>query len=198
VAKISNLQDLLVNELRDLYSAEKQLTKALPKMAKAAADEELAQAFKDHLEQTQGHLQRLEDALGELESSTRGKPCAGMAGLIEEGGEMISENAPDVVKDAGLIGAAQRVEHYEIAAYGTAAAFAQELGLDRVADLLNETLEEEKETDALLTELASRINTEAAQPEEEEEEGEDDEESESDEEEETTAKAPARRGARSR
>lgn len=167
--EMSNLQDLLLNEIRDLYHAEKQLVKALPKMAKAATDEELAEAINTHLEETQGQVERLEQIFEELEKPARAKACPGMQGIIEEGAEMLKEEAVEPVKDAGIIAAAQRVEHYEIAAYGTAAAFARELGLERVADLLGETLEEEKRTDDLLTQLASRINPLAAQGEEEDE-----------------------------
>jgi len=165
--KLKTLQDLLHQELKDLYSAENQLVKALPKMAKAATNEELAAGFTEHLEQTKGHVERL-DQIGEtLGIALTGHKCKAMEGLIEEGAEMIDEDAEPSVKDAGLIGAAQRVEHYEIAGYGTARALAEKLGHDQVAELLEQTLQEEKETDEKLTELAeSAINAEAESAEE--------------------------------
>jgi ferritin-like metal-binding protein YciE len=162
--KLKTLQDLFQHELKDLYSAETQLVKALPKMAKAATHEELKAGFEEHLEQTKGHVQRLEQIGESLEFRLTGHKCKAMEGLVAEGGELISEDAEDTVRDAGLIGAAQRVEHYEIAAYGTARALARCLGFDEAADILGETLEEEKATDEKLTELAeSAINAEAAE-----------------------------------
>ncbi len=162
--KLSSLTDLLHHELKDLYSAETQLVKALPKMAKAATNEDLKAGFEEHLEQTKGHVSRLEEIAETLDIKLTGHVCKAMKGLIEEGGEMIEEDAEDTVRDAGLIGAAQRVEHYEIAGYGTARCLAETLGHDDVAKLLQETLEEERETDEKLTELAeSAINAEAAQ-----------------------------------
>lgn len=155
--KIQTLHDALVHELQDLYSAETQLTKALPKMAKAATHEELSAAFEEHLEQTKGHVERLEKAFGLLEAAKGREKCKGMEGLIEEGKKAIEEDMPGEVRDAILIGAAQRVEHYEIAGYGTARAFAEKLGLDEVAALLQDTLDEEAETDERLTDLASSI-----------------------------------------
>lgn len=155
------LKELYIDELRDLYNAENQLVKALPKMAKAASSEELRTGFEEHLEQTRGHVQRLEKIFEDLDESPKGKTCKGMEGLIAEGSEMIDEDFEDEVKDAGLIGAAQRVEHYEIAAYGTTKAFAELLGHTEHVSLLEETLEEEKATDEKLTELAQTINTEA-------------------------------------
>lgn len=155
------LKELYIDELRDLYSAENQLIKALPKMAKASSSDELRQGFTDHLEQTKGHVQRLEQIFEDLGESPKGKKCAGMEGLVEEGSEVIEEDFEDGVKDAALIGAAQRVEHYEIAAYGTVRTFAETLGETEHVSLLNETLEEEKETDKKLTELASEINQQA-------------------------------------
>jgi ferritin-like metal-binding protein YciE len=155
------LKQLYIDELRDLYNAENQLVKALPKMAKASSSEELRQGFTDHLEQTKGHVQRLEQIFEALGESPKGKKCAGMEGLVEEGSEVIDEDFEDSVKDAALIGAAQRVEHYEIAAYGTVRTFAETLGETEHVSLLNETLEEEKETDKKLTELASQINQQA-------------------------------------
>ena len=155
------LKELYVDELKDLYSAESQLVKALPKLAKAAASEELRAGFEEHLEQTKGHVQRLEQIFEMLDESPKGKKCKGMEGLIEEGSEIMEEDFEGALLDAALIGAAQRVEHYEIAAYGTVRAFAEELGESEHASLLAETLEEEKETDEKLTELAKQINVEA-------------------------------------
>ena len=164
------LKELYVDELKDLYNAETQLVKALPKMAKAASSEELRSGFEEHLEQTKGHVQRLEQIFEMLDESPKGKKCKGMEGLIEEGSEIMEEDFEDALLDAALIGAAQRVEHYEIAAYGTVRAFAEELGESEHASLLAETLEEEKETDEKLSELAKQINVEAnegsAEPEE--------------------------------
>jgi ferritin-like metal-binding protein YciE len=160
--KLETLDDLYVHELRDLYSAENQLVKALPKMAKAASNPQLQEAFEEHLEQTRGHVERLEKIFDELDVSPRGKKCAGMEGLIDEGKEMLEEDASPEVLDAALIAAAQRVEHYEIAGYGTARTYARMLGHDRAAKLLQETLDEEGETDKKLTELAENIvNAEA-------------------------------------
>jgi ferritin-like metal-binding protein YciE len=178
-----DLKELYIDELKDLYNAENQLVKALPKMAKASNSEELREGFEEHLEQTKGHVQRLEQIFEMLGESPKGKKCKGMEGLIEEGSEMIDEDFGGSVKDAGLIGAAQRVEHYEIAGYGTVKALAETLGETEQASLLEETLQEEKETDEKLTELAEQINSqatsEAEQVEAEEEvEAEDDEESE--------------------
>jgi len=157
----AGLRELYIDELKDLYSAETQLVKALPKMAKAASSEELQQGFEEHLEQTKGHVARLEQIFEALDESPKGKKCAGMEGLIKEGGEVIDEDFEGAVLDAGLIGAAQRVEHYEIAAYGTACAFAEILGESEQVALLRETLKEEKETDEKLTELSEEINTQA-------------------------------------
>jgi ferritin-like metal-binding protein YciE len=155
------LKELYVDELKDLYNAENQLVKALPKMARAASSAELRAGFEEHLEQTKGHVQRLERIFKMLEESPKGKKCRGMEGLVEEGSELMKEDFEDALLDAALIGAAQRVEHYEIAAYGTVRAFAQELGESEHASLLEETLEEEKETDEKLTELAKQINPQA-------------------------------------
>jgi ferritin-like metal-binding protein YciE len=155
------LRELYVDELKDLYSAENQLIKALPKMAKAASSEELRQGFEEHLEQTKGQVQRLEKIFESLEGSPKGKKCVGMEGLVQEGAEVMEEDFEDSVMDAALIGAAQRVEHYEIAAYGTAREFAKILGETQHASLLEETLQEEKETDEKLNELAREINAEA-------------------------------------
>lgn len=155
------LRELYIDELKDIYNAENQLVKALPKMAKAASSQELRQGFEEHLEQTKGHVQRLEQIFQKLEEGPKGKKCKGMEGLVEEGSEVMAEDFEGSLMDAALIGAAQRVEHYEIAAYGTVCAFAEELGEDEHAELLKETLEEEKETDEKLTKLAEQINAEA-------------------------------------
>jgi ferritin-like metal-binding protein YciE len=182
------LKELYIDELRDIYNAENQLIKALPKMAKAANSEELRAGFEEHLEQTKGHAQRLEQIFSALGEKPSGKKCKGMEGLIEEGKEMMEEDLEDEALDAGLISAAQRVEHYEIAAYGCVRTYAKILGEEEAASLLEQTLEEEKETDEKLTELAENINVEAAgSGSEEGEEGEEDEG-------ETQRRTPARRG----
>ncbi len=162
------LRELYIDELKDLYSAETQLVKALPKMAKAASSDELRQGFEKHLKQTQEHVQRLEKIFQGLGESPKGKKCKGMEGLIEEGSEAMEEDYDGSVLDAALIGAAQRVEHYEIAGYGTVRSMAETLGEDDHVSLLEETLQEEKETDEKLTELASQINVEANASENEE------------------------------
>jgi ferritin-like metal-binding protein YciE len=160
--KLQTIKDLYIHELKDLYSAEKQLTRALPKMAQAASDEKLAAGFREHLEQTKTHATRLEEILSDLDQSTRGPKCKGMEGLIAEGEELIHEEADDEVKDAALISAAQRVEHYEIAGYGTARTYAQLVGDKNGVKLLQTTLDEEAETDKKLTHLAeSSINVSA-------------------------------------
>jgi ferritin-like metal-binding protein YciE len=161
--QLETLQDLYVHELKDLYSAEKQLIKALPKMVKAANDKQLATGFQEHLEQTKEHAARIERILAAHKESTRGSRCKGMEGIIAEGAEMVEEEADPEVKDAGLISAAQRVEHYEIAGYGTARTYAEMLGDSVGAKLLQATLGEEEETDQKLTKLAkSSINLAAA------------------------------------
>ena len=161
--ELATLQDLYVHELKDLYSAEKQLIKALPKMAGAANNAKLSSGFREHLEQTKGHAERLEKILTGHKQSTRGAKCKGMEGIVAEGAEMIEEEADSEVKDAGLIAAAQRVEHYEIAGYGTARTYAELLGDKEGAKLLQTTLQEEEETDKKLTSLAkSSINVAAA------------------------------------
>ena len=165
--KLESLQELLVDELKDLYSAETQLVKALPKMAKAASSPELKAAFEEHLEETKGQVDRLVTIFEQLEGSPKGKKCKAMEGLIEEGSEVIEAEGEDSVKDAALICAAQKVEHYEMAGYGCARTFATLLGLNEVADLLQETLDEEGNADKKLTELAETvINIEAAAAEE--------------------------------
>jgi ferritin-like metal-binding protein YciE len=161
--ELQSLQDLYIEQLKDIYNAENQLIKALPKMAKAASDPNLQSAFTEHLEQTKGHAQRLEQIFEKLGASPRGKKCKAMEGLIEEGKETMEEEGEPTVLDAGLIAAAQRVEHYEIAAYGTVRTYAKTLGDDEAAELLQQTLDEEGETDKKLTGLAERlINAHAA------------------------------------
>jgi len=161
--KMKTFEDLFHHELKDLYSAEKQLTKALPKMAKAATNEDLKQAFEDHLQETEGHLERLEQILTQLEiPTTRVQKCKAMEGLIEEGKEVMEEDMEPELLDAALICAAQRVEHYEIAGYGCARTFAQRLGHNEIADMLQTTLDEEGNADKKLTEIAeSFVNQEA-------------------------------------
>lgn len=156
-----NLTKLYVNELKDLFSAENQLLKALPRMAKAASSDELRTGFEKHLEQTKGHVQRLGDIFRSLDESPKGKKCVGMEGLVKEGAEVIEEGFEDAVLDAGLIGAARRVEHYEMAAYGAVCEIAKELGQTEHASLLEKTLAEETQTDQKLAGLAKKINTEA-------------------------------------
>jgi len=159
------LQKLYVAELRDIYSAETQLIKALPKMAKAAASEDLREGFESHLEQTREQVARLEQIFETLQISPKGRHCSGMEGLIKEGGELIEEDPEPEQLDAGLIAAAQRVEHYEIAAYGSVRTFAGLLGETEAESLLETTLNEEKETDVKLTKLAETINVEAMEAE---------------------------------
>jgi ferritin-like metal-binding protein YciE len=160
---VTKLDELLEDELKDIYSAETQLIKALPKMAKAAESNDLRAAFEKHLEQTHAHTQRIEEICSDLKITPSGKKCAGMEGLIREGEEIIQSDTEVEAKQAALIGAAQRVEHYEIAAYGTARAHARQLGYLKAIDLLSQTLEEEKETDKKLTKIAvNRVNVKAA------------------------------------
>src|SRR4029077_7705379 len=149
--ELETLKDLYLHELKDLFSAEQQLVKALPKMAKAASNKELAGGFHAHLEQTKEHAQRLQQIMPSDKERTRGPKCKGMEGIVAEGAEMIEEEADDEVKDAGLISAAQRVEHYEMAGYGTARTYGELLGDKEEAKLLSQTFEEEKETDEKLT-----------------------------------------------
>ena len=160
--KLKNLHDLFVDELKDLYSAENQIIKALPKMIKAASSTELANAFEEHLEVTKEQVKRLEKVFQMIEANPKGKKCKAMEGLLEEGKELMSEDAEPSVMDAGLIAAAQRVEHYEMAGYGCVRTFATLLGFDGAAKLLQETLDEEGDADKKLTELAETvINAEA-------------------------------------
>jgi ferritin-like metal-binding protein YciE len=161
--KLETLQDLLVDQLKDIYSAENQLLKALPKMAKAASSDALREAFEIHLAETEKQVERLDQIFERLEVKPGRKKCKAMEGLLEEGKEAISEDAEPMVHDAALIAAAQRVEHYEIAAYGCVRTFATLLGDSRTADLLEESLNEESAADEKLTEVAmSGINQEAA------------------------------------
>jgi len=160
--KLDTLEQLYVSELRDLYSAENQLLKALPKMAKGASSPELKDAFEKHLEQTKGHVERLEQLFQQLDESPKGKTCQAMKGLIEEGSEILKEEGEESVLDAGIIVAAQKVEHYEIASYGSVRTFANLLGEDEAARLLQSTLDEESEANEILTTLAeSTVNREA-------------------------------------
>jgi len=158
-----SLRKLYIDELRDLYNAETQLVKALPKMAKAAANDQLREAFQEHLRQTSEQVSRLEQIFDQLEEKPSGKKCAGMEGLVKEGAEVIDEDYVDEVQDAAIIGAAQKVEHYEIAGYGTVRTFAELLGENEHVSLLEQTLEEEKQADQKLTELAQDINQQAAE-----------------------------------
>jgi|SRR5579871_5512724 len=169
-----NLEEMLVEELQDLLHAENQLVKALPKMAKAARNEELKQAFQTHLEETQGHVERLQQVFELLGSRPKAKPCKGMAGIVAEGQEKITETrkSDEWEADLGLIGAAQKVEHYEISGYGTVRTIAKQLGRRDVLQLLNETLAEEQKTDKLLTELAKPLLERAGAQEEDSAEAE--------------------------
>jgi ferritin-like metal-binding protein YciE len=157
IMKLDTLRKLYTNELRDLYNAENQLLKALPKMAKAASSEELKTAFQKHLEQTESHVERLEEVFEEIGEKPKGKTCRAMKGLIEEGSEILEENGEESGLDAAIIVAAQKVEHYEIASYGSVRTFAQLLGKNRSAELLQTTLDEESETNETLNQLAERI-----------------------------------------
>jgi len=180
---VNNLRDALVDEIKDLYSAEKQLTKALPKLAKAASNDQLREAFESHLEETEGHVSRLEQVFELLDEKPRAKHCAGIAGIIEEGGDTLQQDAEDSVMDACLIAAGQRAEHYEMAAYGTAIAWSEALGLNDVANVLKQTLAEEKAADEKLSALADSGINQAATA------GESDEMDE-DEEDESVSRAP--------
>ena len=170
------LHEMLVDEIKDLYHAEKQLTKALPKMAKAATHDDLREAFEMHLEETQEQISRLEEVFEALGEKVKAKPCKGMAGIIEEGSETMQEDADGAVLDAALIAAAQRAEHYEIGAYGTCIEWARLMGHTEVVALLEQTLAEEKAADKKLTMLAEQEINQAAIAEGEQEEGEEEEE----------------------
>jgi ferritin-like metal-binding protein YciE len=152
---LDSLQDLFVHELKDLYSAETQITKALPRLMEAANSEELQQAFAKHLQETKGHVGRIENIFRQLEGSPRGKKCAGMEGLLQEGKEVLKEDAPDWIMDAALIGAARRVEHYEIAAYSSARDHAEKLGMYEAVEFLQQTLDEESAADKKLAAIAA-------------------------------------------
>ena len=163
--KLSTLHDLYVSELKDLYSAEHQLLKALPKMAKAATNPQLAKAFTDHLEETKEQVARLDEIFASLDLSPKGKTCKAMQGLLEEGKEVMAEDANPTVMDAALIAAAQRVEHYEMAGYGCVRTFARLLGFEKEGDLLQQTLDEEGAADKKLNNLAETvINIDAVSP----------------------------------
>ena len=159
--KTTSLYELFVKELQDLYDAENQLIKALPKMAKAASSDELREGFEKHLEQTRQHARRLEQIFESLAEDAKGEKCKGMEGVIKEGSKVINEDMEEPVKDAALISAAQRVEHYEIAAYGTVRTWANQMQHEKALSLLEQTLSEEKETDQKLTQLAENLNVEA-------------------------------------
>jgi ferritin-like metal-binding protein YciE len=162
MAKVATMENLFLNGIRDLYDAEKQLTKALPKMAKAASSDELKQAIEEHLRETQNQVQRLEQVFDMIEQKAGGKKCAAMTGLIKEGEEIIASTSDSSVRDAGIIAAAQKVEHYEMSGYGSARTFAQMLGHEDAASLLEETLEEEKNADRKLNDIAeSQVNEQA-------------------------------------
>lgn len=158
---VGTLQELFLDELKDLYSAEKQIVRALPKIAKACSSPELQQALLQHLEETKGQVERLEQIAGMVGKKLAGKTCTGMKGALEEGSEMVEDTEKGPVRDAGLISAAQRVEHYEMAGYGSAKIFAKLLGLNEAAELLDATLAEEKAADKKLTEVAKKVNAEA-------------------------------------
>ncbi len=163
--KLDTLEKLFTAELKDLYSAENQILTALPKMVKAASSPDLKKGFEEHLQQTQGHVTRLESIFDEMGENPKGKMCKGMQGVLEEGAEMLKEDATPEVRDAGLISAAQRVEHYEMAGYGTCIAYANEIGNKNAASLLKATLSEEKQTNEKLTDLAEKkVNRSALQP----------------------------------
>jgi ferritin-like metal-binding protein YciE len=159
--KLKNLKDLLEHELKDMFSAENQLTDALPKMARAAKNQRLKKAFEDHLEETKNQIKRLQQVASDIGVDIKGQECKAMKGLIKEGEDMIKERAEEAVHDAGLIASAQRVEHYEIAGYGTVVNYLQMLKFYEAADLLSETLDEEREADKKLTVIAEEINTKA-------------------------------------
>jgi ferritin-like metal-binding protein YciE len=161
VMSVGTLQELFIDELKDLYSAEKQIVRSLPKLAKAASTPELQEALQSHLEETKGQVERLDKIAEIVGKKLTGKTCAGMKGVLEEGSEVLKEVEEGSVRDAAMIGAAQRVEHYEMAGYGTARDFAKLLGLDDVVELLEQTLEEEKAADQKLTAISKSVNHQA-------------------------------------
>jgi len=194
--KDNTLRELFIDELRDLYDAESRLVKALPKMAKASNSDELRSGIEHHLQQTKQHLERLKEVITSLDEKPSGKKCPGMIGILQEGEELMDEDYDGSVMDAALISAAQRVEHYEIAAYGCVHTWAQELGEENAAELLEKTLNEEKETDAKLSELAEQINASAnSEAESELDEGEEEAEEEQEEPESTTVRKGKSRSA---
>ena len=157
MSSVDTMERLFLEELKDLYSAEHQITKALPKMAKAATSKELRAAFENHLKETEGHIQRLDQVFETLGASSRAKACGGMKGILEEGSELLREIEAGEVRDEAMISAAQRVEHYEMAGYGTVRAYAERLGKNQVARLLEQTLQEEKAADKKLTDISKKI-----------------------------------------
>ena len=169
---VNSLKELLVEQIKDLYSAETQLIKALPKMAKAASDADLKAGFEEHLEQTKTHAQRIEQIMEQLDESPKGKKCKAMEGLLEEGKEVLEMDGDPALIDSALIAAAQKVEHYEMAGYGSARTFAERLGEDQIAEILQTTLDEEGDTDKRLTQIAEEIDIEATADDEEEDEEE--------------------------
>lgn len=158
---VDTLQELLIDELKDLYSAEKQIVRALPKLAKGATNEALSEALRTHLEETKGHVERLEQIAEIVGKKLTGKTCVGMQGVLEEGSEVLEDTDKGEVRDAALIAASQRVEHYEMAGYGAARDFAKLLGMSDVASILEQTLEEEKSADKKLTSIATSVNKQA-------------------------------------
>jgi ferritin-like metal-binding protein YciE len=161
---VGTIEELFIGELKDLYSAENQITKTLPKLVKAATTPELKKAFESHLKETEGQIERLDRVFEILGKSPRGKTCAGMKGVLEEGAEMLKETEEGSIRDAALISAAQRVEHYEMAGYGSVREYAKLLGQDEIAKLLGETLEEEKAADSKLNGISKQVNPAALQP----------------------------------
>lgn len=164
MAKLEGLHELFIEQLKDMYDAEKQLIKALPKMAKHAGNASLRSAIEEHLEQTRHQAERLEQVFEQLGMKAKGRHCAGMEGIIDEGEEMLEEDAPPAVRDAAIIAGAQRVEHYEIAGYGTLLAYAKDMNHREAVTLFQQTLREEEEADRKLTELSRTVNSEAMQP----------------------------------
>jgi ferritin-like metal-binding protein YciE len=158
---VNTIDGLFVEELKDLYSAENQITKTLPKLIKAASSEELRSAFEHHLKETEGHVERLEKVFEILGSSPKGKTCDGMKGVLDEGSELLHETVEGSVRDAALISAAQRVEHYEMAAYGIVRSYAEKLGQSQISEILQKTLQEEKAADKKLTEISQKLNRHA-------------------------------------
>jgi len=158
---VDTIEKLFVDELKDLYSAENQITKALPKLAKASTSEDLRTAFESHLGETEEQIKRLEEIFTMLDVSPKGKTCVAMKGLLEEGSEVLEDTQEGAVRDAAMISAAQRVEHYEMAGYGSVRTYAELLGQDEIVALLSETLEEEKSADSKLTEISKSINSKA-------------------------------------